>query len=146
MKHLDLMNLKTCNRCGKIYETFLDINNCPKCHRLLEEQLDMVKTFMGVNVSANMEEISIALKVPSKQLLAWAREERIEFSESSGVVIPCLKCRGPIRQGKYCVICKAEIMADLESVYEKPEVGKTAKVIPTKSINKMHHFNNRRKR
>lgn len=144
--YIDNMNVKVCGRCGKFYDTFLELDHCAACHKVLEEQIDRVKRFIVVHTDVTLEEISVALKVEFKQLIQWVREGRLEFSEASDVTVPCLMCRTPIRVGKYCASCKSELISDLQSVYEKPEVNQTDSLAKPKSTNKMHYPNRRDKR
>lgn len=121
MRKLDYMNLNTCDRCGSVYETFLESNYCPECHRILEEKLDNVRTFIKHNPETSLEEVEVAFKVERKFLVAWIRESRLQFPKGSGVVVPCLKCGAAIDHGKYCAHCRHEMVTTLDSAYEKKE-------------------------
>lgn len=140
MKSVDYMNVQSCKRCGRLYETFLEVQVCQACYKILEDKLDEVRKFIHVNEEAGLEEVAIALKVTSKQLLGWVRESRLKFSETSGVKVPCLKCGEGISHGKYCPYCRQDIMTDLQSVYEEPSRKKSA-VINNDQSSRMHFLN-----
>ncbi len=78
-KSIDMMNVKTCERCGGIYETFLEINYCPICHKLMEEKLDASKKFLRMNPDASIEEVAISVDLGRKQIIRWMRESRLFF-------------------------------------------------------------------
>ncbi len=145
MDKVDYLNVKTCSRCGRLYETFLEMNYCQTCYKKLEEKLEEVRIYVKANEYASIEEVAVALKVDSKQLIGWVRESRLMFTAPSGVTVPCLKCQLPIAHGKYCAVCRSEIMNDLQSVYEKPEMKKTGRLTQVKGT-KMHFLNRRDKR
>ena len=140
---MDYYNVKTCERCGRLFESFLESKHCKECMRLLEERLDSVKRFLEVHDTASMEEVAVALKTDRKQIISWMRENRLSFPEEAGVTIPCVNCGSPIHMGKYCAICKAQLKEDLESVLEKPQI-KSAHLRASEK-NHMHFLHNRRR-
>lgn len=145
MKKIDYMKLNTCTRCGRLYETFVEGNHCPECYAKLEERLDNVRTFINAHKEANLEEVAIALKVERKQLLSWIRDSRLKFDEVAGVSVPCLKCGKEIPWGKYCNICRHEMMSELESVYEDKKVRIKGRLNETENV-RMRFLNRDRKK
>ncbi len=110
------LEVKSCSRCRKIYEPYLDSPVCPLCYDILNKQFKRVKLYIRQNEHAGIEEIADICAVPSKQLIRWVREERLFFSETSDVSIPCLECGESIRLGKYCEPCKRKIDRSLREV------------------------------
>lgn len=142
MANIDYTKVKTCDKCGGIFESFSEGNYCQDCHKKLEEKLEDVRMFIGANKGASLEEVVVALKVDRKQLIVWIRESRLRFSEVSGVTVPCNKCGKPIGIGMYCSVCTTEMVTELESAYEKPD--KNAGVEPQKAKFVKMNVQNRR--
>ena len=63
--------------------------------------------------------VSEELDVSVHQINQWIREERLSFSEDSGVMISCEKCGKNIRTGRYCDGCKASLARELTTVYQR---------------------------
>ena len=138
---VDFRKIKTCARCGHIYESQLKVKYCPTCNKTLEEQLKSVRKFLDAHEGATADELSVALSIDRKQIDNWARENRIEFTEESGDSIPCQKCRQPIRVGKYCKDCQVSMKSELESIYIKKEVKKASDVAQKDRMGRMHFLN-----
>ena len=146
---MDLMNVKTCERCGGLYETFLETNVCSRCYAILEDKLKSIKTYIQANRTADITEVCETMKIDEKQVMAWIREGRLKFPSESGVTVPCMKCGTEMRYGKYCGICRKDMIDELESVYDKPSVQQRGSYAVKKGshmhfLGREHHRKGRR--
>ena len=60
-------------------------------------------------------------KVSIPQIKKWIREERLSFSQESGIGLECDNCGKMIRTGRFCAECKAKMINNLDNAYEKPK-------------------------
>lgn len=103
------MQIKNCKNCGKIYNYYGGNLICPSCQKKLEETFSLVKQYINDNEDTTVEEVSVELHVPVKQIYSWIREERISFKEESLNGITCERCGISIKTGCYCMKCKNEL-------------------------------------
>lgn len=141
----DYFNVKTCHRCGKLFQTFLEQNHCPTCYNYLEEKLEEVRLYTKANPKASLDEVVEALKVEKKQLTHWMQESRLKMSPESGASIPCQHCQSPILYGKFCSLCRVNLVDALESVYEDPTQKITGVAAKKKANLKMHYFSHKKR-
>lgn len=117
----DLMEIKNCKSCGRIFNYFAGDRICPTCMKKLDAKFDVVKDYIYKHPGANIQEVAEECKVSTFQIKKWVREERLEFAEDSLVGIDCESCGISIRTGKYCAGCKAKLTNDFNSLYKKDE-------------------------
>ncbi len=124
----DLMEIKNCKSCGKIFNYFAGNQVCPTCTRKSDDQFDIVKDYIYEHPGAGIQEVAEECKVSTHQIKKWVREERLEFAEDSLVGIECENCGISIRTGKFCAGCKSKLTNDLNSLYKnkkKPSVERS---------------------
>lgn len=117
----DLMEIRNCKSCGRIFNYFGGDLVCPTCMKKLDAKFDIVKDYIYEHPGAGIQEVSTECKVSTSQIKKWVREERLEFAEDSLVGIDCESCGISIRTGKFCASCKAKLTNDFNSLYKKPE-------------------------
>ena len=73
--------------------------------------------------------MSEACDVEVSQIRQWLREDRLELATDSALYLNCESCGQPIRSGKFCEKCKANMTKELQSVIRtnKPAEPKTVK-------------------
>ncbi len=118
------MDVKTCRKCGSLFNYITGPRLCQKCKDELEKKFQEVKKYIEDNKSATMPQICEAMDVEPEQVRQWVREERLIFAEGSGVLLNCENCGAPIRTGRYCDKCKKEVENGLNSLLKKPEQQK----------------------
>ena len=94
---------------------------CPACRAQLEETFQAVKKYIRENPHTDIKEVSEACEVEPGQIQQWIREERLEFTADSPVMLPCENCGAMIRSGKLCAKCKNELASGLSSAIAKPK-------------------------
>ena len=113
------MDIRNCKNCGKMFN-YINKPFCPTCEKMLEDKFVEVKAYIREHGTASIDEVAEENDVSVKQLRRWIREERLSFSEDSGVGIECENCGAMIRTGRFCEACKNMIGNNLSSAIHKP--------------------------
>lgn len=82
---------------------------CPACRERLEEKFQEVKKYIQENPGVHIQDVASACDVDTSQIRQWLREDRLELTEGSPIMLSCDGCGAPIRSGKYCEKCKANV-------------------------------------
>ncbi len=136
------MNIRNCRKCGRIFNYVVGPHLCSSCREALEVDFQRVKAYIGENKGATINRVAEECQVDVSQIHQWLREERLELSDSTGIVLLCEKCDAPILCGRYCDKCKREIAMGLNNVIRSNQ--KTEPVADTKTIrdgDKMRYLN-----
>lgn len=123
------MEVANCRGCGRLFNVIGAYKLCPECMRSLEEKFQEVKAYIRENPGASIDRVSKENDVSVKQLKTWVREERLTFTEESGVGIDCEQCGKMIRTGRYCEDCKYKIKTNLMQGLDKKSVPDTRRVM-----------------
>ncbi|MHC1749807.1 MAG: TIGR03826 family flagellar region protein [Cellulosilyticaceae bacterium] len=110
------MEIKSCRRCGAIFQYVTGKPICPRCRKKEEELFQEVKSFLRENPGSNMAQISEATGAPIPMIESFLREGRIEVTPDSPLGISCERCGAMIRTGKYCDKCRNEVASDLDGM------------------------------
>lgn len=110
------MDVRTCRGCKKIFNYLTGPVLCPACREALEEKFQEVKQYIQEHRGAGIQEVADACEVETQQIRQWLREERLELTEDSAIVLACESCGGPIRSGKFCDKCRNAMANNLQSL------------------------------
>ena len=110
------MNIKTCRKCGRMFNYITGMHICPACRELMEAKFQEVKEYIRDNKGAGIREVAEACDVEVSQINQWLREDRLELSADSAILINCESCGAPIRSGKYCDACRVKMTNGLNSM------------------------------
>lgn len=110
------MNVKNCRECGKIFNYISGPKLCPACRQGLEERFQRVKTYIRENPGAGVRQVAEACEVDTSLINQWLKDERLELSEASSLLLNCETCGQPIRTGRYCDQCKASMTQTFRNV------------------------------
>ena len=103
---VNTMNVRNCRMCGHIFNYVAGPFLCPRCREKMEEKF---------------QDVSEHCDVEPSQIQQWLREERLELTEGSSIMLSCEKCGAPIRCGRFCEKCKYNMAMDLQSVLPKKQ-------------------------
>ncbi|MCR5099062.1 MAG: flagellar protein [Lachnospiraceae bacterium] len=115
------MDVRNCRNCGRMFNYLGGPAICPICRDLAEKDFEKVRDYIRENPHANIQQISDDCEVTVQQINQWVREERLEFSKDSPIMLECENCGDPIRTGRYCEKCKNSMANNLTSAFKKPE-------------------------
>lgn len=111
-----VMNVRNCRTCGRIFNYVAGPPTCPSCRAKLEEKFQEVKDYIRDHKGVGIKEVAEACEVEVAQIRQWLREERLELSEDSGAYLTCESCGTPIRSGRFCEKCTANMTRSLQDV------------------------------
>lgn len=103
------MNVRNCKNCGKIFNYFMGPPVCPNCKESMEAKFQEVKEYVRVNKGSSIQEVAEACDVEPSQIRQWLREERLELTDNSSIMMPCESCGAPIQCGRFCNNCKRDM-------------------------------------
>ncbi len=135
------MNVKNCRTCGKIFNYISGPQMCPNCRSGLEEKFQRVKAYIRENPGAGIREVSENCEVETSLINQWLRDERLELSETSSLLLNCESCGQPIRSGRYCDKCKMNMSMNFRSVMRGQDPAAPAPARVSKDGAKMRYLN-----
>lgn len=111
------MEVRACKQCKKLFNYLSGAPICPGCKAKLEEKFQKVKEYVREHPKEGIAEVAEANEVSTNQIRRWIREDRLSFSEDSGVGIDCESCGALIRSGRLCQKCKDKLLGRVDSLY-----------------------------
>ena len=108
------MNVRNCRNCGCIFNHMSGPVICPACKEKVEEKFQEVKGYIREHKGAGIPEVAEASEVEAGQIRQWLREGRLELSEDSPIQMSCESCGKPIRSGRFCEKCAANMTRGLQ--------------------------------
>lgn len=100
--------------CGHIFNYVAGPFLCPHCREKMEAKFQEVKEYIRNNPGVSIQDVSENCDVEPSQIQQWLREERLELTEGSSILLNCEKCGAPIRSGRFCEKCKYDMAMDLQ--------------------------------
>ena len=107
------MNVRNCRKCGRMFNYITGMPICPACKEVMEVKFQEVKEYIREHKGAGINEVARECNVETQQITQWLREDRLELAEDSAIMINCESCGSPIRSGKYCDRCRANMTNSL---------------------------------
>lgn len=118
------MNVVSCSKCNRLFESFSGRQICPTCSIEEDRKFALVRKFIRAHKGAGVFEVSEACEVTTAAIINWVKEERLSFAEESNVVVECEECGTKIRMGRYCKTCKTKMIKNFQSVYKELKSAK----------------------
>ena len=114
------MDVRNCRNCGRMFNYLGGPTICPICRDSVEKEYEKVRDYIRDNPHSNIQKISDDCEVTVQQINQWVREERLEFSKDSPVMLTCENCGATVRTGRYCEKCKNSMANNLNEAFRKP--------------------------
>ncbi len=89
---------------------------CPACKDAMEAKFQEVKNYLRENKGVGINQVAEACNVEPQQITQWLREDRLEVTEDSAMMLNCEGCGAPIRSGKYCEKCRNNMGSALKQI------------------------------
>lgn len=115
------MEVRTCKQCKRLFNYLAGPPICPGCKTKLDEKFAEVKEYVRENPHAGITEVAEENGVPAAQIRRWIREERLSFSDESGVGLDCESCGTLIKSGRLCEGCKNKLLGSINELYRPDE-------------------------
>lgn len=102
-----------CEKCGQVME-YRGIGEycCPDCGEIAYDDYGKVRNYLEHHRGASQGEVARATGVSTTAIRALLREDKIEVTENSAVLLFCEICGANIRSGRVCDRCAARRAAD----------------------------------
>lgn len=120
------MEVRYCKRCGKLFNYTGVSPICDSCRKKEEEAFEKVKKYLDENPRSDIRKISEDTEVSTHQINQWIREERLELSKDSPLILKCERCGAPIRTGRFCNECKMKMASGLNNAFSDGRPKRTA--------------------
>lgn len=111
------MEVRTCKQCKRLFNYLGGPSICTGCKSKLEEKFVVVREYVRDHPHDGINEVAKANEVSTSQIRRWIREERLSFSEESGIGIDCENCGTMIRSGRWCEACKNKLAGEVNKIY-----------------------------
>ena len=121
------MNVRNCRKCGKLFNYAMGQMICPACKDALESDFKKVKQYIQEHNCSSIHEVAKECEVEVSQIQQWLREERLQFSSDSQVMLTCEVCGEPIRTGRFCDKCKNNMANGFQQSIKPAEAPKPQK-------------------
>ncbi len=102
---------QTCDKCGKAAMDYQGVGEykCAECGFVMYDDFGKVRNYLEAHRGAIASEVSQATGVSIDTIRQFLKEERLEITAGSGVMLACEICKAPIRSGRYCEACARTI-------------------------------------
>lgn len=108
------MNVRNCRKCGRMFNYVVGLPICQVCKDALEAKFAEVKEYIRDHKGVSIPEVAEACDVDKQQITQWLREERLEITTDSSLVLSCETCGAQIRSGRFCDKCRANLTNSLK--------------------------------
>lgn len=128
--------VRVCSNCNNMFEDiFGKYTMCPDCRELEEDLLRRVKDYLWDNPGTTEKKLKEVFEVSHEQIMMWLRDERIEITPDSDIVLTCERCGSMIFTGKYCKDCSERIKRSVNEIKDslEPKPEKKVKMIVNRS-------------
>lgn len=106
------MELRNCPECGKLF-AFMTRNLCPACLEAEERLFQEIESYLRQNPGATVSEVSQGTGVDEKKIIFFLRNGRL-IGSGTALLLECERCGKPIKTGRFCDTCRAELGATLK--------------------------------
>ncbi|MBA1334014.1 MAG: flagellar protein [Firmicutes bacterium] len=116
-----MSNLRNCRRCGKLY-VYTGRPICGSCIEEDEQLYKIVREYIEKHPRSTTFEVAEALDISVDKILQFLREGKLELSgDNINMLLECERCGKPIRTGRFCPECSADIEKELKKGYTVKE-------------------------
>ena len=121
------MEVRNCRSCKRLFNYLGGQQICPDCKERNEKKFLDVKEYIRDNPHAGIRDVAEANEIDIRQLQQWVREERLQFTADSDLVINCERCGKKIYTGRFCDECKAKMANGLTRAFAGEKVEEKKK-------------------
>jgi flagellar operon protein (TIGR03826 family) len=109
--------LANCSRCGNLFDKrYRDI--CPHCIEEEEQDLQVVKDYLGNHRLATLPEVVRDTEVPLETVLTFIDDRRLVLVDFPNLTYQCQQCGTHTQNGRYCQECTDNLVQELADATE----------------------------
>ena len=121
------MEVMLCKGCGRLFNSGYGEEYCPECQSLPDTDFRRVRDYLWDHPNTQAEEGAKACNVPLKTVMHYVKQQRLDISKDSKMLLTCENCGKQILSGTYCKDCQAKLST-------KFGIGSKHKESPNKGI------------
>ena len=110
------MDVKSCKKCGRLFNSILDYQLCDSCKRFMESSLQRTEYLLKANPSLSVEQLAEEAGVEISTIHEWIENGSLILPDNSSVIATCKNCGARISSGQYCDSCKQQIRSGLRQL------------------------------
>jgi flagellar operon protein (TIGR03826 family) len=115
------MGIINCKKCGRIFADD-GFDFCPICRNTEDEMFKKVKDYLYEYPGASVQQVSEETGVDAKKILKFLREGKLEIKDDSpNLILDCERCGTPIKTGRFCNKCIAEMQKEFKGAITPKE-------------------------
>lgn len=134
-KGVEIMNLKNCAECGRLY-----VENpsglCPECFDKEEKEELIITEYMREVGKASMHQIHQETGVSERTIMRMMKKGR--FIGKFDISYPCEICGAPITEGRLCDSCSINILSQASAEAEKDAKKEAERQLALKRAGRMY--------
>lgn len=120
------VDLRNCARCNNIFRPIGGHRFCPDCVEKDRKEFETVRDYLKNHANATMMQIAKGTGVSTAKIREYIREGRLVVA-SDDTGLQCESCGKPLRQGRFCPECIAQMKEEVRRGVRtgpKPEPAK----------------------
>lgn len=105
----DLHKPTNCDKCGgNMRYNGVGEYQCEKCGFFMYDDYGKVRNYLETHKGATQGQVSAATGVSVNTIRQFLRDDRIEVTANSAILLSCESCGTSIRSGRFCDACQAK--------------------------------------
>ena len=108
---------RVCEKCGEAEPEYKGVGEykCKKCGFIMYDDFGVVRNYLEEHRGATASDVSRATGVAMETIRHFLKEDRLEITQGSGVMLSCELCGASITSGRYCAACSKALERKMES-------------------------------
>lgn len=103
------MEVLICKGCGKMFKSAYGEEYCDECQALPDTDFKRVREYLWMHPNTPAEIVSRECNVPLQEVMHFVRQDRLEVSQDSPILLRCENCGKQILSGTYCKECSEKM-------------------------------------
>lgn len=104
------MEVMLCKGCGRLFNSSYGEEYCNECQNLPDTDFKKVREYLWEHPNTPAETVAKACGVPLKTVMHYVKQQRLEISKDSMMLLKCENCGKSILSGTYCRDCESKLM------------------------------------
>ena len=137
------MEVKVCRNCRKLFNYMAGDCFCSACKEYMDRTFQEVSQYIKEHDGVSMAQVSANCNVSISLIETWIKEERLHTVDEQKVYSTCESCGKPIASGKFCNLCKQQILGGIKNALDSDRRGRIAPTTHKNSNLQMRFINNK---
>jgi flagellar operon protein (TIGR03826 family) len=138
------MEVKSCKRCGRLFQYVTGKTVCPDCKQKEELLFEKVKDYLREHPGAIIKEVSEETGASVPMIESFLKAGRLQVAEDSPLSILCEKCGAKIKTGRFCQKCTHDIATQIQGEARDMRQDQASKLNIPKEKERMRFLDSQR--